>query len=479
VLLSVQHVLDQAVSELMTIGNELLAPLKGLSIRSAHGENLDDIIASYCSLLDAIRDKLKNVANAVAPILFAAVLDIGYAPRFMNNVKTIDEQDKIILQYTTKAHYGIAYILQMQRLQYHTSPSDHDIRDLLYTRNKLIASLTDVFERQHLQEDVWIDLHETQLFIPRDLFQIPALAKAVTLDGRRDCLWRPVGHTLFDNQVNAESISGAGTDGRDVLGRSRLHIACTLAEDDQHVSKLTELSESTWPGTEMLGFNALHMAAIHGNTYIFRIAWESGFHLAHYRNMYPSAHSGRTYLQWAACLGHVELVEYLLKIYQEANFNRLMHFLDYRDRKGDTALHLAARNGHTKVVKAILPHVDWSSLRKSYLRHTPFWAAVTGRHLDIMKLLGPFSSVDEDEAGGLTPLAEAARQGFVEGVQYLLSLKGVNLNSMNNCKDEVTQKTVSKTPLDFAVEGKHDECVEILEKHGALKWQYFTEIGTS
>jgi ankyrin repeat protein len=479
VLLSVQHILEQAVSELITIGKELLAPLEGLGTWSLHSESLDDVVASYSSLLDVIRDKIKNDAKVVAPILLAATLDIGYVPRFVDNFKTLERQDKIISRYTAKAHYGIAYILRMQRLQCHTNPSDNDIRDLLHTRNKLIASLSDVFERQNLQEDVWIDLDETQLFIPQELFQIPALARAVTLDGRRDCLWRPVGHTLFDNKVNAGFKFRANTDGCDVLGRSRLHLACALAETDQHVSDLMELPESRWPGTEMLGFNALHVAAIHGNTYIFRIAAACGFNLAHSRDMYPSAHTGRTYLQWAACLGHAELVEYLLEVYQKAEFNRMMEFLEYRDRKGDTALHLAARNGHTKIVKAILPHINWSILMRSYRRHTPFWAAVTGRHLDIMKLLGPFSSVDEDEAGGLTPLAEAARQGFVEGVRYLLSLKGVNLNSMNNCKDEATQKTASKTPLDFAVEGKHDECVEILEKHGALKWQYFTEIGTS
>jgi hypothetical protein len=459
----------------MIIGKEQLIPLEGSSIWSTCSGSLNDVVASYCSLLNALRDKLKSISTVVAPVLLAATLDIGYAPHFMDNVKTLDQQDKIISQYITEAHYGIAFVLQIQQLQHHANRSDHDIHRLIHSRNKLIASLGDVIERQGLQEDIWIDLTETQLFIPRELLHIPALARAVKEDGRRDCLWRPVGHMFYDNEADAEFKFSAYADGRDVLGRSRLHLACTLAEDEQYAPDLAEIPKAAWPSAEMFGFNALHIAAMYGNTYIFRIVSASGYNLASVHDMHTSPHSGRTYLQWAARFGHLELVQYLLGVHQEVESTHMMHFLNYRDQKGDTGLHLAARNGHTKVVEAILPHVNWSTLSRSYLRHTPFWAAVTGRHLDIMKLLGPFSSVDEDEAGGLTPLAEAARQGFVEGVQYLLSLEGVNLNSMNNCKDDVTQKTVSKTPLDFALDGKHDECVEILEKHGALKWQYLTE----
>jgi hypothetical protein len=82
-----------------------------------------------------------------------------------------------------------------------------------------------------------------------------------------------------------------------------------------------------------------------------------------------------------------------------------------------------------------------------------------------MKLLEPFSKVNEDELVGLTPLAEASRQGFYEGVRYLLTLESVTLNSMN------TKGGKLKTPLDLALEGGYTECIEILKEHGALTRQ--------
>jgi hypothetical protein len=89
-----------------------------------------------------------------------------------------------------------------------------------------------------------------------------------------------------------------------------------------------------------------------------------------------------------------------------------------------------------------------------------------------MKLLQPFCNVDEDEdedeEGWLTPLAEVPRQGFVEGVRYLLSLESVTVNSINSCDHGTMTELVFKTPLDLAIEGKHTERIELLKTHGAL-----------
>jgi ankyrin repeat protein len=470
VILSLQHVLDQAVTELLVIGKELLIPLEGDRAWISHGESLDYVVASYHSLLSVLRDKLKSASRAVAQVVLAATMDIAYTFRFLDDTKTLQELDQDIFRYTVKGHHGMAYILLTRRLQYNTNPMDHDIEDMMNTRNSFINSIGDVIERQDLKEDLWIDLAETQLFIPGVLFQIPSLAKAVVQDGRRDCLWRPVGHILHDNKVHANFRFSSYDDGYDILGRSRLHIACALDADEQHVPDLLLLPRLAWPDAESLGLNALHIAAMHGNTYIFRNATACGHDVAHSSDMHPSSHTGRTYLHWAAYFGHIELIEYIFHRYV-AKKDLFMDLLVCRDRRGDTALHLAARNGHTDVVEAILGQTDWIRMKSACLRHTPFWAATTGQHLEVMKLLEPLSNVDEDEAGGLTPLAEAARQGFLEGVEYLLKLVGVASNSINNCWDDKANKTVLRTPLDLAADGKHDDCVKVLEQHGALKWR--------
>jgi ankyrin repeat protein len=454
----------------------MLMPLEGDSGSIGHREELDNVITGYSWLLVVFRNTLKNVSGAVAQVVLAATMNIAYVLRVWDDLEEL-VQDRNISQYTEKGHHGIAYVLQLRRLQYSICPADHDVHDMIHTRKVLMDSIGDVMERQHLEQDLLvgfekrssIDLAETQLFIPGVLLQIPAVAKAINQDGRRDCLWRPVGHILHDNKVNEKLQSRYHEDGHDVLGRSRLHIASTLDADKQRDLELLSLPRSAWPDMESLGLNALHVAAIHGNTHMFRHAAASGYDVAHSPGRHLSSHTMRTYLHWAACFGHLELVEYLLDRYGARH--DLMYTLVYLDRFGDTALHLAASNGHAEVVEAILRHTDWSRMKSACFDHTPFWEATIGGHLDIMKLLVSVSNVDEKETIGRTPLAEAARLGFLEGVEYLLQLDGVAMDSINRCWDETAKKILFKTPLDLAFEGGHNECAALLVRHGASTWQ--------
>jgi ankyrin repeat protein len=91
-----------------------------------------------------------------------------------------------------------------------------------------------------------------------------------------------------------------------------------------------------------------------------------------------------------------------------------------------------------------------------------------------MRLLEPFSAVDQERQGEydvLTPLAKAAQQGFYEGIKYLISLEGVNINSVNQCMDHTTNLYARKTPLDLAWDNKHIKCAVLLERNGALRWR--------
>lgn len=96
-----------------------------------------------------------------------------------------------------------------------------------------------------------------------------------------------------------------------------------------------------------------------------------------------------------------------------------------------------------------------------------------------MAMLEPFSNVDEDEADGLTPLAEAARNGFTEEVRYLLgldcsSLKRVDLNSLNSCWNTELRKSELKTPLDLAIDGNHADCIELIKANEGVTWERLT-----
>jgi hypothetical protein len=369
VILSLQHILDLAVTELIAIGEQMLKPFKRDGAWSSHGIELDNVLARYSSSLEVLRGKLKSAPSAIAHIVLSATMDIVYSARFLDNSNVLEEQTYNILRYEEQSHHGIAYILQMRRLQYDTNPTEHDVQDLINTRNKLIDSISGVIERQHLEE-LLVDLTQTQLFVPRDLFKIPAISKAIKQDGRRDCLWRPVGHVLHDNKVEAKFRLNFHEDGYDVLGRSRLHIACALGADEQHVPDLLTIPKSEWSFAKALGLNAFHIAAIHGNTYIFKAAAVSGFGFVQSAHMRLSSYTGRNYFHWAACLGHLELVEYFLRL-REGKPNLALDLLACRDRWNDTAMHLATRNGHTYIVKVILSHTDWAAMALPF-QHTPF-----------------------------------------------------------------------------------------------------------
>jgi ankyrin repeat protein len=468
VILSLLHILGWAYTELEAIGKELLKPLEGGRAYVRHRHKLGHILYRHNSVLQVLRGKLEDTPKAVVHIVLAATVNIAYPPRFLDDTKALEIQEHKISYWEKNAHDGIAYILHIRRLRCKRDPTNHDVQAMIDARDKLIGSIGGVIKRQHMEEDLLLDLIDTQLFVPKDLFQISAVAKAIEQDGRRDCLRRPVGHMLHDNKVSAKFRFNSHEDGYDYLGRSRIHIACALGADEQHLPCLLETLGSDWSDFEVLGLNAFHIAAINGNTYMFHAAAASGIGFAQSVNMCLSWPTRRNYFHWAACLGHLELVEYFLRL-REGKPNLTMDLLACRDQWNDTAMHLAARNGHTDIVKVILPHTDWAAMTLHF-QHTPFWAATAGRHLEIMKLLEPFSDVNKAEMRGLTPLEEASRQGFVEGVKYLLSLKEKMVNSINvnGFRDEETNTVVLKTPLDFALEGGHTECARILKEHGAM-----------
>jgi hypothetical protein len=371
VLLSLQHILNLAVAELTIIGDEQLLPLQGEVAWVSHREGLERILSSF---LDVIRDKMKTISGPAAQTLISAMLIIAYPPQHINDTKKSQEEDKIITKYLEEGHYGFAYILQMRRLQSHPCPEDLEIDDLLEDREGLSFDIREVIEKYELRNgmnDLGIDLTKTQLFIPRELFRIPKLVKAVLRDGRRDCLWRPVGRILYDNKVEfkprSELNSSPGfaiTNGCDVLGRSELHVICATGFDRQPDHNVKDLPER-WPGSEMLGLNALHVAAIHGRTHIFQAALANGYDMVDISDHRVSSYTGRTYLHWAACYGHYQLVEYLLKTYKALNTS-LKANLEWRDRKGYTASQLAAKRKHTHIVKIISQYASRTKVALAY-----------------------------------------------------------------------------------------------------------------
>jgi hypothetical protein len=407
-------------------------------------------------------------------------MDTTRANQYFGNVVVGDHSHKreATSNYTAERHYGIEYILQMHRLQHKRNPHSFNIRKLLKSRQDFVSQIADMSTRHGIRtrfEDFKsttdVDLAESQLFIPRELFQIPALVKAIEQDGRRDLLGRSVGHMFYDNKVVTE-LSHEITNGYDVLGRTRRHMICVTGRCEQRGTEALSTLEA-WTREKVLGLDALHLAAIHGNTEILRLARASHCDLAS-RVLTVKTFQGRTCLHWAAAYGHLEFIECLLELFLASGAESKRALVE-TDGYGDTALHLAAQHGHMQVVEFILQHTDREQIMSASESHTPFWSAARGRHVNIMKLLEPISNFNTPGVGSgrsymTTPLAEAAREGFLEGVEYLLGFQKVDINSRH-----FAGFGKYRTPLDFAIDGGYSDCVEFMRARGALTWEDIKE----
>ncbi|KAL5114863.1 hypothetical protein ACEQ8H_007240 [Pleosporales sp. CAS-2024a] len=476
-LLTLQHFLNQAHEELMIIVKRLL-PLKDSSQLYTELQTLTEELEYMGTGIRNIRKMLKQCVDMTAQAVLIAMLDISDNAFPSRHFDELTELKAACSYYATQSHPGIATILSMKRLQYPSEKNEAAVEEMIVHRNAFMASLDDVLARCGLDDEVYpgLRLTETQLFTPAILFQIPAVVEAVRNDARRDCLGRPIGHILYDNNVEQEFDYAAYPNDEDILGRSRLHIVCTLDEEEQRSLDLSEVTGDEWFQDGVLGLTPLHVAAIHGHNWLFKTLLDGpanvcqNWLLSEVEMFYDVAPN--TSLRYAAELGHFELVGTLLKRLGHLG-TRFARWLICEDEEGDTALHLAAHNGHRKVVKKMLPYIDPETMKTLSEGTSPFYAAVTGRHLDIMKLLEPSWKLYSHEAfDQRSPLIEAARQGFFEGLEYMLELRVLDVNST----DGSGSSRVEKTALDYAIEGSHEACINILKEYGGKTWSELATI---
>ncbi|KAF7818549.1 ankyrin repeat-containing protein [Senna tora] len=160
-----------------------------------------------------------------------------------------------------------------------------------------------------------------------------------------------------------------------------------------------------------------------------------------------------TALQSAIRAGNLELAR---EIISENGDAELKELLSKQNRYGETALYVAAENGHVDLVKQLIGYHDISLASvKARNGFDAFHIAAKNGHLEILKVLReaiPELSMTVD-LSNTTALHTAAAQGHIEVVNFLLD-KGSNLVTIS--------KSNGKTALHSAARHGHVEVIKTL-----------------
>lgn len=185
---------------------------------------------------------------------------------------------------------------------------------------------------------------------------------------------------------------------------------------------------------------ALMEACMDGHVGVARLLLDSGAQV----NM--PADSFESPLTLAACGGHVELAALLI----ERGSN-----LEEVNDEGYTPLMEAAREGHEEIVALLLAQGANINAQTEETQETALTLACCGGFAEVTDFL--VKSGADVELGCSTPLMEAAQEGHLELVKYLLSA-GANVHASTATGD---------TALTYACENGHTDVAEALLQAGA------------
>ncbi len=121
-------------------------------------------------------------------------------------------------------------------------------------------------------------------------------------------------------------------------------------------------------------------------------------------------------------------LDYLLKAIEGFNQDAVLisFFLNFKDERGRTVLHVAAEQGHQAFVQTLLQQVDSLGFAKDQHTNTPLHVAAANGHLDVVHvfLQCPWRLVRLTNSEGRTPLHMAALNGHLNVVKVIVEAEG-------------------------------------------------------
>jgi hypothetical protein len=138
-----------------------------------------------------------------------------------------------------------------------------------------------------------------------------------------------------------------------------------------------------------------------------------------------------TILHMASANGHIEVVDYLLKLAQNSDNEK--EFVNAVNESGNTALHWACLNGHLSVVQALC-EAEADPFKLNLSKHDAFYEAECNDKNEVMEYLLKKYDVDDEpdqkevSSDSLNEQPESNEQQ-PESIEVTSSMKGLQLNS--------------------------------------------------
>ena len=103
--------------------------------------------------------------------------------------------------------------------------------------------------------------------------------------------------------------------------------------------------------------------------------------LAHFTDIPNAGNDAMTPIHWAAINGHTEIIKSLVPLTENPNVPNF---------NGETPIHWAVYNGHTEIVKILVPFTDNPNAPNNN-GETPIHYAASNGHTKIVKILVPLT----------------------------------------------------------------------------------------
>ncbi len=141
--------------------------------------------------------------------------------------------------------------------------------------------------------------------------------------------------------------------------------------------------------------------------------------------------------------------------------------LDLKDDKGLTSLQLAAEGGHLEVMKRLVKAGQAVNQNNGWEKRTPLMRAAMEGHTDCVEyLLQNEAMLDSMDFDSRTAFHLAAERGHLKVIKIFIEA-GQDVNTRGGWAASTPPEGAPRTPLMWAAEGGHTDCVEYLIQNGA------------